>query len=293
MRPRKRPTNIEGSVKPKKHASQGERKSGKKRRKKKKQRMDTLSLVLLLVAIVVFCFSAFSLIRIGLNYKKGTDTYQELEAAVVTEATPDGTEAQPDNADTRAMAYTPPYVNFDNLMQINPETEAWILLPDTKINYPIVKHTDNAYYLNHMIDGTSNSAGTLFIDTNNSNNFADQNTIVYGHNMKNGSMFGQLKKYGKEDFYKEHPCFYLYTKDGVWQYDIFSVRVVDELSDSYTMTFASTDAYRSYLDQAVRKSMYDTTATADVTDSIITLSTCTSKDTDRLIVQAVKGEQIR
>ena len=138
LRPRKRPTNIEGSVKPKKHASQGERKSGKKRRKKKKQRMDTLSLVLLLVAIVVFCFSAFSLIRIGLNYKKGTDTYQELEAAVVTEATPDGTEAQPDNADTRAMAYTPPYVNFDNLLQINPETEAWILLPDTKINYPIV-----------------------------------------------------------------------------------------------------------------------------------------------------------
>ena len=131
LRPRKRPTNIEGSVKPKKHASQGERKSGKKRRKKKKQRMDTLSLVLLLVAIVVFCFSAFSLIRIGLNYKKGTDTYQELEAAVVTEATPDGTEAQPDNADTRAMAYTPPYVNFDNLLQINPETEAWILLPDT------------------------------------------------------------------------------------------------------------------------------------------------------------------
>ena len=93
---------------------------------------------------------------------------------MVTEATPDGTEAQPDNADTRAMAYTPLYVNFDNLLQINPETEAWILLPDTKINYPIVKHTDNAYYLNHMIDGTSNSAGTLFIDTNNSNNFADQ-----------------------------------------------------------------------------------------------------------------------
>ena len=101
------------------------------------------------------------------------------------------------------------------------------------------------------------------------------------------------KKYGKEDFYKEHPCFYLYTKDGVWQYDIFSVRVVDELSDSYTMTFASTDAYRSYLDQAVRKSMYDTTATAEVTDSHITQATCTSKDTDRLIVQAVKGEQIR
>lgn len=307
-RPKKRPTNPDGqkeSAKPKKRAAASEdqehprkkfssgKGSGKKRRRKKKQQMDTLSLVLLLVAVVVFCFSAFSLIRIGLNYKKGTDTYQDLEASVVTEATPDGTEDQPDNADTRAMAYTPPYVNFDSLLQINPETEAWILLPDTKINYPVVKHTDNAYYLNHMIDGTSNSAGTLFIDTNNSNNFADQNTIIYGHNMKNGSMFGQLKKYGKEDFYKEHPCFYVYTKDGVWEYDIFSVRVVDELSDSYTMTFASTDAYRSYLDQAVRKSMYDTTVSADVTDSIITLSTCTSKDTDRLIVQAVRGEKIR
>lgn len=289
---KKRAANPEGQAKTRKKSSAG-KSSRKKRRRKKKQRMDTLSLVLFLVATVVFCFSAFSLIRIGLNYKKGTDTYQELEATVMTEVAPDGTGEQPDNADTRAVAYTPPYVNFDGLLQINPETEAWILLPDTKINYPIVKHKDNAYYLNHMIDGTANSAGTLFIDTNNSSNFADQNTIIYGHNMKNGSMFGQLKKYGKADFYKEHPCFYLYTQDAVWQYDIFSVRVVDELSDSYTMTFASTDAYRSYLDQAVRKSMYDTAATADVTDSIITLSTCTSKDTDRLIVQAVRGEKIR
>lgn len=317
-----------------------------KRSRKKKTIGDFIWRLVFLAALVVFCYCAFQLVTIYLEYKKGTDEYSSLEQQYVTEDTissttenntpsgtgdgtrtgSDGSEATDGTSETTGKVEgsgtaEDPYttgeteteietdaegkttvkaypvlknpVDFESLKKVNEDIIGWIRVNALDISYPIAQSTNNDYYLHRTFERVDNFAGCIFMEYQNHSDFSDKNTIIYGHNMKNGSMFGQLKKYGKEDFYKEHPCFYLYTKDGVWQYDIFSVRVVDELSDSYTMTFASTDAYRSYLDQAVRKSMYDTTATADVTDSIITLSTCTSKDTDRLIVQAVKGEQIR
>ena len=317
-----------------------------KRSRKKKSIGDFIWRLVFLAALVVFCYCAFQLVTIYLEYKKGTDEYSSLEQQYVTEDTisgttenntpsgtgdgtrigSDGSEATDGTSETTGKVEgsgtaEDPYttgeteteietdaegkttvkaypvlknpVDFESLKKVNEDIIGWIRVNALDISYPIAQSTNNDYYLHRTFERVDNFAGCIFMEYQNHSDFSDKNTIIYGHNMKNGSMFGQLKKYGKEDFYKEHPCFYLYTKDGVWQYDIFSVRVVDELSDSYTMTFASTDAYRSYLDQAVRKSMYDTTATADVTDSIITLSTCTSKDTDRLIVQAVKGEQIR
>ena len=245
----------------------------------------TIAYLLGAAAILCLVVGGVKLVR----EQKAGEEYEELREEAKTEE-PETVEAEPE--EEKEPLDIP--VDFEALQAENPDIYAWITIPGTNVDYPILQREgDNGYYLNHSVDGAESIAGAIFTEDYNSKDFTDPNTIIYGHNMKNGSMFGQLKKYGKEDFYKEHPCFYLYTKDGVWQYGIFSVRVVDELSDSYTMTFASTDAYRSYLDQAVRKSMYDTTATADVTDSIITLSTCTSKDTDRLIVQAVKGEQIR
>ena len=262
----------------------------------KKSGRDTLWKILVCVALLVFLVSGGLTLHSYLADKRAQEEYERLarEAAQTTQETItiEETEKQELETEPEKEEYQSPY-DFDTLKKENPDTIGWIHIPDTKISYPIVQGTDNDFYLKHDFNGEASVAGSIYLDYESEGDFEGRNNILYGHNMKNGSMFGQLKKYGKEDFYKEHPCFYLYTKDGVWQYDIFSVRVVDELSDSYTMTFASTDAYRSYLDQAVRKSMYDTTATADVTDSIITLSTCTSKDTDRLIVQAVKGEQIR
>ena len=252
--------------------------------------------IILLVAVIVFCISLFSLVRIALEYKKGTDTYAGIEDAVVTQNTSDtsgDTDAQSDTEGEGPEQVNIPYVNMESLKQINPDSEGWLLFPDTKINYPVVYGRDNAYYLTRMIDGTANKAGTLFTDMNNGKGFSDRNTIIYGHNMKNGSMFGQLKKYGKEEYYQEHPSFYLYTEAGVWRYDIFSVRVVDEASDSYTINFASEEEFNTYIDKAFRTSMYDTGVAVTASDTIVTLSTCTSKDTDRLIVQGVRGEQIR
>lgn len=261
----------------------GGKKAAGKRKRRRRQRF--LNGIAVLAAAAVFCFSAFSLIQIGLEYKKGTDTYDKVEEMVL--------KAEDTSADETPGMPEVPAVDIGSLRLLYEEAEGWILFPDTVISYPIVQGKDNAYYLNHMIDGTKNSAGTLFVEVSNQKGFADRNTIIYGHNMKNGSMFGQLKKYGKKEYYKEHPFFYLYTEEGVWKYDIFSVRVVDEASASYTINFGSDAEYQKYIDQAHRTSMYDTGVTVNVSDTIVTLSTCTGKETNRLIVQAVRGEKIR
>ena len=253
---------------------------------KAKSKKDLAYTIAMVVFAVIFLVSGGLLVKRFFDDKKTENEFSDLQSMIDVAATPaPADDSEPSNA-----------AKFAALKDQNSDFMGWISIEGTSLDFPVMYAPNNKdYYLKHDFKHQYSDYGVPYLDekTTIGANAQSNNLIVYGHNMKNGSMFGQLKKYGKEDFYKEHPCFYLYTKDGVWQYDIFSVRVVDELSDSYTMTFASTDAYRSYLDQAVRKSMYDTTATADVTDSIITLSTCTSKDTDRLIVQAVKGEQIR
>ncbi|MDY5541968.1 MAG: class B sortase [Lachnospiraceae bacterium] len=270
------------------------RKGSKKRRRRKKRR-DMLLRVGFAAALVIFLISAISLIRIGLEYKKGTDTYDQVAQNVLVDSTENVSQdnGNSEEAEEAGGILELPSVNFESLKGISADAEGWIYFPDMDISYPIVYGRDNAYYLTHMIDGSSNSAGTLFTDQNNSRGFLDTNTIIYGHNMKNGSMFGKLKKYGKEEYYREHPLFYLCTETGVWEYDIFSVRVVDAASDSYTLRFESSNAFAEYLDRAFRTSMYDTGVSADSSDTIVTLSTCTSRDTDRLIVQAVRGVQVR
>lgn len=257
-------------------------------RHRKRIHQSILTGIVLTIALAMLVFSLYSLVKVLLEYRKGTDTYNKVEELVLesefSEETSDAAEGKGEEA---------PFLDFEGLKEMYEEAEGWILFPDTTISYPVVQGKDNEYYLNHMIDGNVNSAGTLFVEMHNQKGFADQNTIIYGHNMKNGSMFGQLKKYGKEEYYKDHPFFYLYAKDGVWKYEIFSARVVDAAGSSYTIGFGSDKEYQAYIDQAVRRSMYDTGTVVNTSDRIVTLSTCTGRDSDRLIVQAVRGEKVR
>ena len=92
----------------------------------------------------------------------------------------------------------PPQVDFNGLKAINPEVIGWIQIEGTSISYPIMKGKDNDYYLKHTFEGNYNAAGSIFIDYTNNSNFEDCNTIIYGHNMKNGSMFGLLRKHFKD-----------------------------------------------------------------------------------------------
>lgn len=95
-------------------------------------------------------------------------------------------------------------VDFERLQEENKDIIAWLYCPDTEINYPVVQSKDNEYYLRRLLDGTWNIAGTLFMDYRNAADCSDLHTIIYGHNMKNNTMFGSLPKYSKQEYYEEH-----------------------------------------------------------------------------------------
>lgn len=167
------------------------------------------------------------------------------------------------------------YINFKELKKINNDIVAWIEIEGTNVNYPIVQGKDNSFYLNHNFERKYNSLGSIFMDYSAVYDFSDKNTFIYGHNTKNGSMFGDLKKYKDEVFFKEHPFFFIYTDKTIYKVLIFSVYVDDANSDSYIYKFANVDDYNSYLNKVKEKSIYKINLGDEITlDKIITLYTC-------------------
>lgn len=130
----------------------------------------------------------------------------------------------------------------------------------------------------------------MFVDKDNSGDFQDKNTIIYGHRMKSGSMFGQLEKYMEESFYKEHPYFYIYTPDGKEsKYQVISAAVVKDTSRTYTKTFQNDEEFMDYIDYVRSISNYQTDAEVTKDSHIVSLSTCTiDSNEDRFVLQAVK-----
>jgi len=254
----------------------------RRRNKKDRKKSGIFSTILLVIAIGVFIFSAYKLLNIYLEYKKGSDEYDKIQKLAITK------DKDSDGEDTEGDAFK---VDFDALKKINEDTAAWIRFDEpSEINYPVVQGRDNSEYLKRTFEANDNKLGTLFIDAENKNDFSDRNTFIYGHNMKNGTMFAQLKKYQEKSFWEQYPYFYIYTPDGkVGTYQIFSVGVVGDVSDNYQKVFASDEEYLNYLNLAVQSSMYDTGVKLSAESKIVSLSTCTNvKDEERILVQGVR-----
>lgn len=219
-----------------------------------------VSRIIIVVCIVVMAVSAYQLINIYLRYKKGTDTYDKT-ASNVTKNTGD--------ADKNHCPIT---VDFDKLKAENADVVGWLYCKGTPINYPIVKGKDNSEYLHKLIDGTHNFSGTLFVDYRNTGNFTDPNTIIYGHAMKNGSMFGMLSHYKKADYYKEHPYMWLLTPNGNYRLDLIAGYTTPSTSMIYSAMDSGQVAAALY--QAKSKSTFDSGIDTTTVSKIVTLSTC-------------------
>lgn len=148
--------------------------------------------ILFLIALVVFLFSAYKLVSIYyLNYQEGKEKDAVQQIAKV-----------PKNPEKEAFT-----IDWKALKEKNPEVVGWILIPDTDISYPIVQGSDNSYYLNHTFEKKENYAGAIFMDANANNSFEDRNTIIYGHNVKHGTMFAELENFKEQEFLKSiHTC---------------------------------------------------------------------------------------
>lgn len=260
-----------------------EKRQKRSRQKKKSGLFDKVTMVVLVVAVCVFAFSLYQLVRTMVPYYSGGKEYDKLKNKAITVQ-----EQTDDPGDVSGDTFK---VDFDVLLQENPDTVAWIRFDEPSIiSYPVVKSADNKEYLTKTFSANDNKLGAIFMDMRNQNDFSDRNTFIYGHNMKvGGEMFSQLNEYASEDFYKAHPYFYIYTPDGKTRtYEVFSAGVVKDSAEVYNLNITTDEEFEAYLAECKSTSNYVTSPGVDRNSKIVSLSTCTNvNDDERFLLQGV------
>lgn len=224
------------------------------------------------------------------GYHKGEAEYESLYSAVVRVGrTADETvhkkiSDEEKNSNETDQEYR--IIDFSALQSINSEVVGWIDFPGLTVSYPVVQGEDNQVYLKRTFSGERNAAGAIFMDNRNCKDMTDQNTVIYGHNMKNGSMFGMLKRYQDKTFYQEHPYFYYYTQDEIYRCDIVGIYSVRADISEYPVTFKSDEEYAGYQKKVLERSQIKTPTGVTPADQLITLSTCNNNESTRFVVQA-------
>lgn len=258
--------------------------------KKWKKYEIALALFLGIVAIV----AATALFLIFREYHVGDSSYQELAGyAVLQEETQEAlTSPQPPGDEGGSAASGPPEVDFEALTAKNPDCIGWIYSPGTVINYPIVQGDDNDYYQSHTFDRITNRCGGIFLDTLNESDFSDRNSIIYGHHMKNGTMFASLTGYTEQAYYDEHPYLWLVTPEKTYMLRVFSGFLTDTESDVWQLSFSSDKSYQDWLKEMCRKSNFKSGLSPKSADHIITLATCSYEyDNARYVLMGILEEQ--
>ncbi len=199
-------------------------------------------------------------------YVTGDDSYESISEA--TQVVAPTTETQQGE-----VTQFPIEVQFDTLLSQNPDTVGWIYGPDSVLNYPIVQGTDNDYYMNHLFSGEQNNMGALFMEFTNQAAMTDQNTFIYGHHMRNGSMFGDLDLYHDQAYYEAHPVLYYATPTQNYYIEL----VAGYMSDGYQIlhtNYNTDEEFMQYAADIKAQSTFDSGLELYPEDRLISLYTC-------------------
>lgn len=254
----------------------------------------SIRVILIILFSIILLFSAWKLISTFLNYREGQNSYASLEQYISvdpTEPPSAGTqtvvleEAGTSTEESQKPEQTPWLsVDFEKLAQINPDIVAWIFIEGTGINYPVVQGTDNDYYLNHLFDGTYHSSGCIFLDAACSANLSNPHTIIYGHNMKDQSMFAELTSYQDQNYYEAHPVVLLVTPTHQYKIRLFSGYVSDPWTNSWQTDFSSQN-FGDWVSEIASRSSFSSDVYPSEEDHIVTFSTCSYEfDNARFVV---------
>ena len=258
----------------------------------------TTWIIILCVSIVVILCAAFFLFR----YLTQKDIVREEFTPTVapTQEQTEPTQAATEKPPVEAWGYRPADpveldVSFDELMEINPDIYAWFYIPNTNVDYPVARSTsdgDDSFYLEHNVYRQYQFSGTIYSEIQNQPDFHDKVTVLYGHNMLNGSMFASLHNFENEDFFNENNTIFILTKDKVLTYLVYSAYTYDDRHILNSFNFADDEVFQEYIDSTLEPhSVYANVREGvepTIEDHILTLSTCTSGPADtRFLVQGV------
>lgn len=268
-------------------------------------RVKTLFIrMLLIISVAVLLFSCFMLGKQLLVYAENEkmyeslqDTYYQYNEETMLTAQSDSqvtlndivnenaSLADDDNKHESVQKEVSPF--FNPILNINDHTVGWIRIPHTVIDYPVVQGEDNVFYLNHSFKMEKNSAGSLFMDFRNSIDQLDQNTIIYGHHMKDGSMFKDLIKYRNKEFVLQNPVIFFDSLYLTMKWEIFAVFVTNTSFNYIKTNFSEKSEFQEFIQTIEEKSIFPTDIEITEEDRILTLSTCVYDfDDARLVVMA-------
>ena len=228
----------------------------------------------------------YSGIHIGGYFFEGSQDMQLLEN--VRQVYAQALKEQPVQADSAADGAALPDETaknaFSALSELNAEAAGWLRVPGTGIDHPFVQTGDNVYYLNHSFEGGRSSHGCMFLDYRC--NADSRHLVIYGHRMKDGSMFGGLPQYEIQDYYESHPIITLNLRGTTSNWQIFSAHRTDD--SLLPVQFADDSAFDEYVQSLKGLSLYDTGADVTSDDTVLSLSTCDGSDSERFVVHAKK-----
>lgn len=263
-----------------------------------KRRMILAALLLMFLA--GGAIAVYNIIDVSLEYHTGVKTYEAARQYVRLETAPEPAtaaasepmllvaEEQP-APDLEPLAY--PEVDFAALKEINEDVRGWIYIADTYVNYPFVQGEDNRQYISSMIDGTYNSAGSIFMDYRNSPDFSDRHTILYGHNLKNGAMFRGITLYKNQKYYDAHPVGQIMTPEKNYQFEVVSAYVASLADPAWQLEFVDDADALQWLEESRARAPFVSRYTPREGDRILTLSTCTYEfDEARFVLVGVLRE---
>lgn len=246
---------------------------GEKKIKADEERKQGINPTIILITGLVIVFGSIGgFIYIYMGYQKSNDLYEALEQTYVSKV---------DNQEQQVPWEEMIDVDIAALKSINPDVAGWIYIEGTDISYPIMFSGDDERYLRTTIDKEYATAGSIFLEGLNLKDFSDSHNIIYGHNMRNLSMFGKLRYYkSEENFYDEHKYFQIITPDGKMRYEIFSYFDTEPASWVYAVPYYDNPEFQEYIDNLSKHSYRKLTVSENVTsaDKIVTLSTCSAQE---------------
>ncbi len=233
-------------------------------------RQKVIKAVLVCLCLGVMIFSGVKLGQIFTQYNTADSTYDDATEMAITELPPVSA-----TDETEPPAYVVPFaVDFDALRQTNDDVVGWIYCEGTVINYPIMQSDNNNFYLEHLFDGSYNKTGSITLNSQNSAGFTDNHTLIYGHNMKNGSMFTTLKRYSAQEFYDEHPIMWIITPDGAYVLELLAGYVTSAESQAAFNLGISGESLTEHVNRAMSRSTFVSTAAPESVEKLVTLITC-------------------
>ena len=253
-----------------------------RRKKNKRYKKVILNIIIYMILLFVLIYSGIKIFKWYKDKTNNNKIAEQIKSTVIVEE-----KNKYESKEENKEEYT---VDFNKLKGQNNETVAWIKVNNTNVEYPVVRAINNSFYLNHSFDKSKNSAGWIFADYKNKFDNTDKNIVIYGHNMRDGSMFGSMLNILDAQWYEneENTNITLYTENEKCIYKVFSIYKIEN-EDYYIKTeFKNDNEFEEFVKNLKKRSIKDFNVDISKDDNILTLSTCANNNKYRIVLHSVR-----